>query len=134
MPLYGESLIPFQHIPVKLSDISPVDYSAFGLLKIKAQTNHDGWTLESSKKEEWQEILLEILWKNPSTVENTMQTYNLKTRLDRKLKKLVFTCLNIKGKRAGNILKMHKAPFVDILNFCFIAYMTLLLEAVAKLS
>ncbi|GBN53232.1 hypothetical protein AVEN_155445-1 [Araneus ventricosus] len=57
--------IPFQHIPTKSSDVSPMDYYAFGLLK-RALSKHKPITIDglwNVVQEEWKSISLEILLK-----------------------------------------------------------------------
>ncbi|GBL97357.1 hypothetical protein AVEN_170474-1 [Araneus ventricosus] len=61
----GIAYIPFQHIPTKSPDVSPMDYCAFGLLKRVLSkckpTTIDG--LWKEVEEEWKSIPLEILRK-----------------------------------------------------------------------
>ncbi|GBN91889.1 hypothetical protein AVEN_77143-1 [Araneus ventricosus] len=61
----GIPYIPFQHIPAKSPDVSPMDYCAFGPLKRslfkRILTTIDG--LWKVVEEEWKSIPLEILRK-----------------------------------------------------------------------
>ncbi|GBO46880.1 hypothetical protein AVEN_39946-1 [Araneus ventricosus] len=61
----GIAHIPFQYIPTKSPDISPMDYCAFGLVKIvfskPKPTTIDG--LWKVVEEEWKSVPLEILRK-----------------------------------------------------------------------
>ncbi|GBM27937.1 hypothetical protein AVEN_146159-1 [Araneus ventricosus] len=59
----GIAYIPFQHIPAKSPDVSPMGYRAFGLLKralpkCKSTTIYGLWKVV---EEEWKSIPLEIL-------------------------------------------------------------------------
>lgn len=61
----GIAYIPFQHIPAKSPDVSPMDYCAFGLLK-RALSKRKPTTIDGLWKvveEEWKAIPLEILRK-----------------------------------------------------------------------
>ncbi|GBO14483.1 hypothetical protein AVEN_94971-1 [Araneus ventricosus] len=59
----GIAFIPFQHIPSKSPDISPMDYCAFGLFK-RALSKRKPTTIDGLRKvveEGWNSIPMEIL-------------------------------------------------------------------------